>query len=66
MVAGLCALLKQVDPSLMPEQIKSILQYTARDILVGTNAHGKVAGPGPDGATGFGLVDAARAVEVLV
>lgn len=66
MVAGVCALLKQVDPSLMPEQIKSILQYTARDILVGTNAHGKVAGPGPDGATGFGLVDGARAVEVLV
>jgi serine protease AprX len=66
MVAGVCAMLKQVDPSLTLEQVRSIIQYTARDILVGTNAHGKTAGPGPDGATGFGLVDAARAVEVLI
>jgi subtilase family serine protease len=66
MVAGVCALLKQADPSLTSEQIRSILKYTARDILVGTNAMGKAAGPGPDGATGFGLVDAERAVNVLV
>jgi subtilase family serine protease len=66
MVAGVCALLKQTDPSLRSHEIKSILEYTARDILVGTNAMGKVAGPGPDGATGFGLVDAARAIEVVV
>jgi subtilase family serine protease len=66
MVAGVCALLKQADPSLTSEQVRSILQHTARDILVGTNAMGKVAGPGPDGATGFGLVDATRAVEVLI
>jgi serine protease AprX len=66
MVAGVCALLKEVDPTLSPEQVRNILKYTARDITVGTNAHGKVAVAGPDGATGFGLVDAARAVEVLV
>ena len=66
MVAGVCALLKQADPSLTREQIRSILEYTARDILVGTNAMGKVAGPGPDGATGFGLVDASRAIDVVI
>ncbi len=66
MVAGVCALLKEADPTLTPDQVRNILKYTARDILVGTNAHGKIAGPGPDGATGFGLVDAARAVNVLL
>jgi len=66
MVAGVCALLKEADPTLTLEQIRSILQYTARDIVVGTNAMGKAAGPGPDGATGFGLVDAARALEVVI
>lgn len=66
MVAGVCALLKEIDPTLTPEQVRNILKYTARDITAGTNAHGKVAVAGPDGATGFGLVDAARAVEVLL
>ena len=66
MVAGVCALLKEVDPSLTPEQVRNILKHTARDITAGVNAHGRAAGPGPDGATGFGLVDASRAVEVLV
>lgn len=66
MVAGVCALLKQADPTLNAEQIRSILQHTARDITTGTNAHGKAAGPGPDGATGFGLVDAERAIEVVL
>lgn len=66
MVAGVCALLKEADPALTPNQVRDILKYSARDILVGTNAHGKVAGPGPDGATGFGLVDAARAVNVVL
>ncbi len=66
MVAGVCALLKEADPNLAPNDIKNILQYTARDITAGKNAHGKVAGPGPDGATGFGLVDAERAIETLL
>jgi hypothetical protein len=66
MVAGVCALLKEVDPSLTPAQVRDILRHTARDITAGVNAHGKAAVAGPDGATGFGLVDAARAVEVLV
>jgi hypothetical protein len=66
MVAGVCALLKEADPSLAPEQVRNILKHTARDVTAGVNAHGRAAGPGPDGATGFGLVNASRAVEVLV
>lgn len=66
MVAGICALLKEADPDLTPDEIKTMLKYTARDITVGTNAHGKTAKPGPDDATGFGLVDAARAIEVII
>jgi serine protease AprX len=66
MVAGVCALLKEADGTLTAEQIRSILKFTARDITAGTNAMGNPAGPGPDGATGFGLVDAARAIEVVV
>lgn len=66
MVAGVCALLKQADPSLGPVEIKNLLKFTARDITVGTNAHGRQAGPGPDGATGYGLVDAARAYAAIV
>lgn len=66
MVAGVCALLKEVDPNLTPEQVRNILKHTARDITAGVNAQGHAAGPGPDVATGFGLVDALRAVEVLV
>jgi subtilisin family serine protease len=65
MVAGVCALLKEADPTLTFEQIRSILKHTARDIVVGTGAMGQVAGPGPDGATGFGLVDAERAINVV-
>jgi hypothetical protein len=66
MVAGVCALLKEVDPQLSPVDIKNILKYTSRDITVGRNAHGKLAAPGPDGATGFGLVDAERAIETVL
>lgn len=66
MVAGICALLKEADPELTPAEIKNILNYTARDITTGTNAHGKAAAPGPDGATGFGLADAARAVDAVL
>lgn len=66
MVAGVCALLKEVDSSLTPSEIKSILKFTARDITIGTNAHNRDAGPGPDGATGFGLVNAERAIETIL
>lgn len=66
MVAGVCALLKQADPDLTPDDIKNLLKYTARDITTGTNAHGKTAVAGPDGATGFGLVNAERAIGAVL
>jgi hypothetical protein len=66
MVAGVCALLKEADSSLSPAEIKSLLKYTARDITMGVNAHGNQAVPGPDGATGFGLVDAKRAIDAIL
>lgn len=66
MVAGVCSLLKEADPGLGPEQVRSILKYTARDITKGINAHGKLAKVGPDGATGFGLVDAERAINAVI
>ena len=66
MVAGVCALLKEANPDLTPNEIKSILKYTSRDITAGTNAHGNNATQGPDGATGFGLVNADRAIEVVL
>lgn len=66
MVAGVCALLKEVDPDLTPNEIKSILKHTARDITKGKNAHNESAVPGPDLATGHGLVNAERAVNALI
>ena len=66
MVAGVCALLKEADPGLTPNDIKNILKYTARDITVGKNAMGFKATPGPDLATGYGLVDAERAMEAIL
>jgi subtilisin family serine protease len=65
-IAGVCALLKQACPRLTPAEIKDILQRTARDVTTGTcnprQGMGSAAGPGRDLATGFGLVDAYRAV----
>jgi len=66
MVAGVCALLKDADPSLTLEDIRSLLKYTARDIVLGTNAQGNAACPGPDLATGYGLVDAERAMDTIL
>ena len=66
MVAGVCALLKEADPNLTPSEIKSILQHTARDIDKGTSSHGDTAETGWDKATGYGLVNATRAIEVVI
>lgn len=74
-LAGVCALLKQKDPGLTPDDIKAVLERTAVDVAKGqANA---IANPvkvgnqvkhvaikakgGPDGATGHGLVDALAA-----
>lgn len=63
-VAGVCALLKQVQPGLSPDLIKSILKASARDVQKGVSSNGQRAGEGHDGATGAGLVDAYAAYKL--
>jgi subtilisin family serine protease len=63
-IAGVCALLKQVEPGLSPALIKAILRASARDVTAGSSAHGQPAGEGHDGATGAGLVDAHVAYKI--
>ncbi len=63
-VAGLCALLKQVQPGLSPALVKSILRASARDVTTGASRMGQPAGEGFDGATGAGLVDAYAALSL--
>lgn len=60
-IAGVCALLKQVEPRLSPGLIKAILRSSARDVQKGQSALGQPAGEGFDGATGAGFVDAEAA-----
>jgi len=65
-LAGVCALLIEKNPGLTPADIKAVLRRTSRDVLVGhANPSSsddfqtpQKAGPGDDGATGAGLVDA--------
>jgi hypothetical protein len=63
-LAGVAALIKQACPKLTPADVKDILKKTARDVTTGACQQGFPAGPGPDQATGTGLVDAAKAVNV--
>lgn len=64
-IAGVCALLLQKNPLLAPADIKALLSRTAVDVRAGSAnpdsdpaGLGLAAGPGIDGATGAGLVDA--------
>ncbi len=57
-VAGVCALLLEKDSSLTPAKVKEKLMKAARDVKTGQSRMGDAAGPGPDAATGAGLVDA--------
>ena len=61
-IAGVCALIKQACPRLTPAEVKNVLNSSARDVTQGTNAMGNNAAAGYDLATGFGLVNAHRAV----
>ncbi len=64
-LAGICALIKQARGDLTPEEIRSILKETARDVTKGSCSPitgGHYAGPGSDLATGCGLADAFQAV----
>jgi len=64
-VAGIAALMLQCDPTLTPEEVKTILENTATDITAGNSASGEAAGIGVDLATGHGLVNAAAAMEEI-
>lgn len=57
-IAGICALIKQVQPGLSPSLIKTVLKAGARDVKNGRSQMGQLAGEGFDGATGAGLADA--------
>lgn len=64
-LAGAAALVKQACPALKPADIRDILQKSARDVTAGhcnANTGGNPATVGPDLATGYGLVDAQKAV----
>ena len=63
-IAGVCALLKQVQPGLPPSLVKAILRASARDVETGQSHQGQPAGEGHDGATGAGLVDAYAAYQL--
>lgn len=63
-VAGVCALLLQDDPDLSPSEVRHILQESARDVGKGRSNKdtGGKAGKGRDNATGYGLVQADKAL----
>jgi hypothetical protein len=66
-LAGTAALIKQACPRLTPAEVRNIMMTTARDVTTGNcnpSTGGHPAGPGPDLATGNGLVDVHKAVMV--
>src|SRR5258707_3035385 len=63
-IAGVRALLKQVQPGLSPKLAKAVLRASARDVTNGASGNGQPARPSHDGATGAGLVNATAAYEL--
>lgn len=65
--AGVAALLLQQIPNLGPEEVKHILENSARDITTGntSSAGPDAAAQGWDAATGFGLIDGQAALNFL-
>jgi hypothetical protein len=64
-LAGLSALILNACPGLKPAAVRNIMQKTARDVVTGncnSATGGAAATTGADNATGFGLVDANKAV----
>lgn len=67
-LAGICALMKQINPQLSPAEAKRILQETARDVVGGSShpsSGSASARAGPDIATGYGLANAYEAVKAV-
>jgi subtilisin family serine protease len=76
-LAGVCALMKQAHPGLLPDQAREVLMRSARDVVQGRCSEvwpvdapegegGHEAAPGPDLATGAGLADPNKAVEMAL
>jgi subtilisin family serine protease len=69
-LAGVCALLLQKNSALTPSDLKAILKRSAVHVATGhanpasdPTGNGEPANAGPNGATGFGLVDAMAAID---
>ncbi|MBY5558807.1 S8 family serine peptidase (plasmid) [Rhizobium leguminosarum] len=65
-VSGVISMLKQVQPSLDQKAAKELIARCTRPVLYGVSAEGNPAGlPLPNLATGYGLVDAEKALREL-
>lgn len=65
-ISGICALLRQLHPDLTQEGARTVLSRSARPIVRGVSAEGYPANlPVPSFATGYGLVDADAAADLL-
>jgi hypothetical protein len=68
-IAGVVALMiqeaRRLDKKVTPEDVRRLLQVTARPVTIGKNANGVPADGHPNGAVGHGLVNAAAAIGAL-
>jgi len=66
-LAGLSALILQANSELKPSVVREIIRKSARDVVKGKcneSCGGAAAKKGPDNATGFGLADADKSVNM--
>lgn len=68
-LAGAAALVKQACPTFTPVQVRNVLMQSARDVKTGNasvSTDSPAATTGPDIATGNGLVDAYKSVQLAI
>lgn len=65
-VAGLAALMKELEPDLNVGRFKHIVMTTCTDIVTGQSYDEDVAEKGFDKATGAGLIDCYRAIKTML
>jgi thermitase len=61
-VSGLAALIRSLNPGIPPDQVRDIIQDTAIDLETPPGQ----GGPGKDDYTGYGRINAARALDSVV
>ena len=61
-VAGLAAILKQIDPEMDVYEFRNYTGCTATDVIEGQSANGENAAEGYDNATGYGLINVTECV----